>query len=131
MKKNINYIILKICLLIIIGILAIITPNEWSNYFHLSLYFCMACYGLIQIIIFLKRKSFSYFNLIFVLFNLLMTMLIIFYPSFYIKLLPIIIGLYILIIGIARLMTTFIYHQIPESKINILIRLFILLLVLF
>lgn len=121
MKRNINYIILKICLLIGIGLIAIITPSKWINFFHLTLYFGMASYGLIQIIIFLKRKDFSYFNLIFILINLFMSLLIILWPNFYIKLLPIIIGLYILIIGIARLMTIFIYRQIPESKINILI----------
>jgi len=121
MKRKINVILIKILLLIIVGILAIITPTDKINYFHLFLYFEMTLYGIIQIAIFLKRKSFSYFNLIFVLINLLMSLLIILVPAIYIKILPIIIGIYILIIGIARLMTIFIYHKLPESKINILI----------
>ena len=121
MKKKINFIFIKILLILIVGILAIITPKDKINFFHLILYFEMSLYGIIQIIIFLKRKKFSYFNLFFVLINLIMSMLIILTPTFYVKALPIIIGLYILLIGIARLMTIFIYHKIPESKINILI----------
>ena len=35
--KKVNYIILKICLLIIIGILAIMTPTKYINHFHSSL----------------------------------------------------------------------------------------------
>lgn len=121
MKKNINYIIVKICLLIIIGLLGIITPTKYINLFHILIYFSMFIYGTIQIIISIKRKSFSYFNLIFVILNFLLTISIIIYPNFYIKLIPIVIGIYILLIGLARLMTIFIYNNIPESKINILI----------
>ena len=121
MKKNINYIIIKICLLIIIGMLAIITPTNYINHFHIIIYFSMFIYGIIQIIISLRKKNFSYFNLIFALLNLLMSISIIIYPKFYIKLVQLVISLYILIIGIARLMTIFIYNNIPKSKINILI----------
>lgn len=121
MKKNINYVIIKICLLIIIGILAIITPTKYTNIFHIILYFSMFIYGIIQIIISLKRKNFSYFNLLFVIIDLLLSISIIIYPKIYIKLIPIVIGIYIFMIGIARLMTVFIYDDIPESKINILI----------
>lgn len=124
MKKNIEnikYIIIKILLLIITGILAIITPKEEINYFHLAVYFGMSIYGIIQILIFLRRKSFSYFNLFFVIINFLMSLLTILLPNIYIKILPSIIGIYILIIGLARLLTIFIYQKIPESKINILI----------
>lgn len=119
--RKVNYIILKICLLIIIGILAIITPTKYINHFHLLLYFSTFIYTIIQIIISIKRKTFSYFNLIIAVINLIMAILISFYPNFYIKLLPIIIGIYIFIIGLARLITTFIYQDIPESRINILI----------
>ena len=119
--KKVNYIILKICLLIIIGILAIMTPTKYINHFHLLLYFSTFIYTIIQIIISIKRKTFSYFNLIIAVINLIMAILISFYPNFYIKLLPIIIGIYIFIIGLARLITTFIYQDIPESRINILI----------
>ena len=55
--KKINYIIIKICLLIIIGILAIITPENNINKFHLILYFSMFIYTTIQIIISLKKKK--------------------------------------------------------------------------
>lgn len=123
MKKNINYIIIKICLLIIIGILGIITPTNYINEFHLILYFGIFIYTLIQIIISIKRKTFSYFNLIILIISLIMAVTIKYNPKIYIKLIPIIIGTYILIIGIARLTTIFVYNEneIKESKINILI----------
>lgn len=121
MKKNIDFSFIKILLLIIIGIIAIITPKDKINFFHLVLYFEMALYGSFQIITFLKRNHFSYFNLIFVLINLSMSVLIIFKPNLYIKILPFIIAIYIFLIGISRVMTLFIYSKIPESKINILI----------
>jgi len=119
--KKINYIILKISLLIAIGIIALIIPTNYINVFHSTLYFSMLIYSIIQIIISIKRKTFSYFNLLFSIINLILIILIIIYPIFYIKLIPIVIGTYILIIGLARLMTIFIYQNIPESKINILI----------
>jgi len=119
--KKINYIILKISLLIAIGIIALIIPTNYINVFHSTLYFSMLIYSIIQIIIYIKRKTFSYFNLLFSIINLILIILIIIYPIFYIKLIPIVIGTYILIIGLARLMTIFIYQNIPESKINILI----------
>lgn len=119
--KKLNYIIIKICLLIILGILAIITPENYINNFHLILYLGMFIYTTIQIIISLKKNTFSYFNLIIAIINLLMIITIIIYPKLYLKLIPLVIGIYILIIGLARLITIFIYPELPESKINILI----------
>lgn len=119
--KNIKYIIIKILLLIITGILAIITPKNDVNQFHLIVYYGMCLYGIIQIILFLRRNCFSYFNVFFILINVLMSLMILYIPNIYVKLFPIIIGIYILIIGLARLLTIFIYQKIPESKINILI----------
>ena len=119
--KKINYIILKICLLITIGTLAVITPKNHINDLHFLVYLGMSIYTIIQIFISIKRKTFSYFNLLVALISLIMAILISIYPNFYVKLIPIIIGIYILIIGLARLLTIFIYHDLPESKINILI----------
>lgn len=124
MKKNIksiNYIILKIAVLIIIGVLAIITPKDKINLFHLIIYYEFCIYETIQIFLFLKRNQFSYFNLFLFLINIILSSLIIYFPNFYMTIFSTIIGIYILFIGLARLTTLFIYHEIPESRINILI----------
>lgn len=124
MKKNIKknkFIIIKICLLIMTGALFLITPKEYIKNLHLAIYISMIIYGSIQIISSIKRHNFSYFNLIFVIINLFMLITIVFTNNLYQKIFPLIIGIYILIIGIAHLLTLFIYQKLPESKVNILI----------
>ena len=118
MKKNINYIIIKICLLIIIGILGIITPTNYINEFHLILYFGIFIYTLIQIIISIKRKTFSYFNLIILIISLIMAVTIKYNPKIYIKLIPIIIGTYILINSLVHLTFSIILFISPNTNIK-------------
>lgn len=120
MNKNLNYII-KISILIIIGIISMIISSQYINYFHTSMYLLIIIVIIYQIITSLRKNNFSYFNLIILIINILMLTTLIFFPNLYVKLLPTIVGIYIFLVGISKLLTVFLYDDIPKSRIYFLI----------
>lgn len=121
MKTKLNYSYTKIFILIIIGLIAFFTPAKYINLIHLFSYIGILIYGLYQMYKSFNSSEININNLILTLIALLLFFIIKNNKSFYMSIIPIIGGIYILIIGLARLFTIFIYKDIPESKIIILL----------
>lgn len=116
MKKH-DFEILKYILLIIIGIYSLLMPNDYLNTFHVISYIGSLLFSIYFFIKSIKKNTFDIQAILSIIITILLFIVIKKYPNIYLAILPIALGLYILIIGIAKLFSLFIYKKLPESKI--------------
>ena len=119
MNKKSN--LFKIIILISLGLFAIITPSKYINVFHFITYIGILLLGIYEIIKFLRKEKINFNNIIYAIIAIILFLLLKDYKTIYMTLIPIIGGLYIFIIGLTRLISFFIYKDIPESKVLILL----------
>ena len=123
MKFNIE--LLKYLLLILLGIYSFFLPTSYLKTFHLISYVGILGLGIYFFIKNIKNHKLDLQSILSIIISIILFIVIKKFPNIYLNILPITIGLYILIIGIAKLMSLFIYKELPESKIFLIISTFL------
>lgn len=119
--KKFNLHILKYFILIIIGIYSMVLPSNYLKTFHLFSYLSILILGFYFLFKNIRNKTLDIQAIINILISVLLCIIIKQFPNVYLTLLPIILGIYIFLIGLAKLLTLFIYKKLPESKVSLII----------
>lgn len=118
--KNKIIDIIKYLSLILIGGYLLILPTNFLETFHLIAYISVIIIGIYFFIKNIIRKKIDLYSILSIITSILLFIFIKKYPLIFLTVMPIIVGIYILIIGLAKLFTFFIYKNLPESRVYLL-----------
>lgn len=119
--KKINLQVLKYILLIIIGIYCLLLPTAYLQTFHIFSYLSVLILAFYFLFKNIQEKKIDIQAIINIIVSVVLFIIIKQFPNIYITLLPIILGIYIFLIGLVKLLTLFIYKKLPESRLNLIV----------